>query len=339
MKRLIKKVVKATALIVLLQVSIQAMAQNRHPKQHRPVAPDSSRITDEALVKQLPGFKNAWATVNGIRIHYVTGGTGKPLVLLSGWPQTWWSFHKMMPELQKHYTVIAIDYRGMGSSARPDSGYDKKTVASDVYELLRLSGYEKAYVAGHDIGAQVAFSLAANHPAMVEKLVMIDVPHPDETFAAIPMLPAPGTPTDKLDPAHPYVWWFAFNQLNGLPEELIAGRAAVFQNTVFHYLLANDSALAPLDRAVYAAAYNSKEAIRAGNNWYRAFMQDIEDYKHYQPVQMPVLGLGGPGYDWLNYTLPKKATHVKVVKVEGSGHFVPEEKPAIAVEEIKRFLN
>ncbi|BAV06918.1 Pimeloyl-ACP methyl ester carboxylesterase [Filimonas lacunae] len=336
MNNLIKQAAKAITLFTLVGFSSATIAQ---PKQHLPVSINNSSLSDEALVKQLPGFANGYATVNGIRIHYVKGGTGKPLVLLSGWPQTWWSFHKMMPELQKSYTVIAVDYRGMGSSAHPDSGYDKKTVSNDVYELLKQLGYEKAYVAGHDIGAQVAFSLAANHPGMVEKLVMIDVPHPDETFAAMPMLPALGTPTDKLDPARPYVWWFAFNQINGLPEELIAGRAAVFQKTIFHYLLNNDSSLSTLDRAVYAAAYNSKETIRAGNNWYRTFMQDIEDYKQYAPLNMPVLGLGGPGYGWLNYTLPKKATNVKVVKVENSGHFVPEEQPAVAVAEIKRFLN
>ncbi|SHL93844.1 alpha/beta fold hydrolase [Chitinophaga sp. CF418] len=297
-----------------------------------------NKISDEALVKQLPGFRNGYATVNGIRIHYVIGGAGKPLLLLSGWPQTWWSFHKMMPALQQHYTVIAVDYRGMGASGRPADGYDKKTVAGDIAALLQSLGYQQAFVAGHDIGAQVAFSLAANHSGLVEKLIMIDVPHPDETFAAIPMLPAAGTPTDKLDPARPYVWWFAFNQLHGLPEALLAGHAAVFQQAVFHYLLKNDSAMSAFDHAVYAAAYNTPDAIRAGNAWYQAFTTDIEDYKHYDKLTMPVLALGGPGYEWLRYTLPKKAVDVTFVKVENSGHFVPEEQPVIAVDAIVRFL-
>lgn len=320
------KKVFAIFFLIALSASIRVMAQT----------PSTS---DESLVKQLPGFKNGYATVNNVRIHYVTGGTGKILVLLSGWPQTWWSFHKMMPALQQHYTVIAIDYRGMGTSDRPASGYDKKTIAGDIAALLKSLGYQHAFVAGHDIGAQVAFSLAANYPELVEKLVMIDVPHPDETFAAITMLPAPGTPTDKLDPARPYIWWFAFNQLNGLPEDLIAGHAAVFQQAIFHYLLKDDHALSSFDREVYAAAYNSKAAIRAGNAWYQAFAQDIEDYKQYAPLKMPVLGIGGPGYDWLKYTLPKKATDVSVVKVENSGHFLPEEQPEVTVKEIEKFLH
>lgn len=224
-----------------------------------------AQTSDEALVKQLPGYKNGYTTVNNIRLHYVIGGSGKPLLLLSGWPQTWWSFHKMMPALKENYTVIAVDYRGMGTSARPDSGYDKKTIAGDLAALVKSLGYDKVYVAGHDIGAQVAFSLAANYPDLVEKLVMIDVPHPDETFAAIPMLPALGTPTDTLDPARPYIWWFAFNQLKGLPEELLAGRAAVYQKAIFHYLLKDEKAMNQQDRAVYASAYNTRDAIRAGN--------------------------------------------------------------------------
>lgn len=315
--------------LIVFAAPVQLMAQQKqHPS-----------ISDESLITQLPGFKNAYATVNGIRLHYVTGGTGKVLVLLSGWPQTWWSFHKMMPALQQQYTVIAVDYRGMGTSDRPATGYDKKTIAGDIAGLMKSLGYQQVFVAGHDIGAQVAFSMAANYPDLVEKLVIIDVPHPDETFAAVPMLPAPGTPTDKLDPARPYLWWFAFNQLNGLPEELVAGRAAVFQKTVFHYLLKDDNAFSALDRAVYAAAYNTREAIHAGNAWYQAFPQDIEDYKRYTVLKMPVLGIGGPGYDWLKYTLPKKAANVSVVKVENSGHFLPEEQPEVTVKEIEKFLN
>lgn len=336
MKRM-KQRTRSITMIILLLLAMATPESVLAQKQHAATI-SSKDITDEALVKQLPGFKNGYATVNGVKIHYVTGGTGKPLVLLSGWPQTWWSFHKMMPSLQQHYTVIAVDYRGMGSSGKPAGGYDKKTVAGDVAALLQTLGYKQVYVAGHDIGAQVAFSLAANYPGLVEKLVVIDVPHPDETFAAMPMLPAPGTPIDKLDPAHPYVWWFAFNQLHDLPEALLAGRMAVFQQTVFHYLLQEDSSMPAFDRAVYANAYNTAEAIRAGNAWYQAFMQDISDYKTYDTLRMPVLGLGGPGYEWLKYTLPNKTADLQVVKVEHSGHFVPEEQPGVAVEAIERFL-
>jgi pimeloyl-ACP methyl ester carboxylesterase len=299
----------------------------------------SKTLSDESLVKQLPGFKNGYATVNGVKLHYVAGGSGKVLVLLPGWPETWWSYHKMMPQLSKHFRVIAIDYRGMGTSDKPAGGYDKKTIAGDVYQLLHQLGYQKAYIAGHDIGAQVAFSVAANYPDLTEKLVMMDVPHPDESFAGVLMLPALGTPTDKLDPARPYLWWFAFNQMKGMPEDLLAGRFKIAQKYIFHYLLLDDRSINAFDRAVYAQAYNSKDAIRAGNGWYQAFAQDIQDYKGYQKLTMPVLGLGGPGYDWLRFTLPNKTTDPKIIKIENSGHFIEEEQPGAVFKELKAFLN
>lgn len=296
-------------------------------------------LTDAALVKKLPGFKNETATVNGIKIHYVTGGSGKTLVLLPGWPEIWWSYHKMMPALAKKYQVIVIDYRGMGATDKPAGGYDKKTIASDINALLKSLGIDKAYIAGHDIGAQVAFSFAANYPELTEKLVVMDVPHPDDSFAAVLMLPARGTPTDKLDPARPFLWWFAFNQMHGLPEDLLAGRMAIAQHYIFNYLLKDTASMDVFDRAVYANAYNTRDAIRAGNGWYQAFAQDIADYNTYAKIKMPVLGIGGPGYNWLKFTLPNKATDVRVLKIENSGHFIEEEQPDEVVKDMVEFLN
>jgi pimeloyl-ACP methyl ester carboxylesterase len=322
-------VIMLTMIVGFMTTNLKAQPKPRYTK---------AELSDASLVKFLPGFRNGFATVNGVKLHYVTGGSGKVLVLLPGWPQTWWSYHKMMPLLAKSFHVIAVDYRGMGSSDKPAGGYDKKTIAQDVYGLLHSLGLQKVYIVGHDIGSQVAFSFAENHPDITEKLVMIDVPHPDESFAGMLMLPALGTPTDKLDPARSYVWWFAFNQIKNMPEELLIGRVAIEQKYIFHYLLANDDSLSVLDRAVYANAYDSKDGIRAGNAWYQAFPQDIADYKTYQNLTIPVLGIGGPGYAWLQYVLPNKIIDLKLVKAEGSGHFVPEEKPEFAAGAIIDFL-
>jgi len=317
------------ALLIAVSFSAPAIAQPFSKKE----------LSDEALIKKLPGFKNMNADVKGIKLHYVEGGSGKTLVLLPGWPETWWSYYKIMPALAKQYHVIVIDYRGMGTSDKPAGGYDKKTIAQDIYDLLHQIGVEKTYVAGHDIGAQVAFSVAANHPDLTEKLIVMDVPHPDDSFAAVLMLPALGTPTDKLDPSRPFLWWFAFNQMKGMPEDLLAGRFEIAQKYIFHYLLLDDKSISPFDRAVYANTYNTKDAIRAGNGWYQAFTQDIADYKTYGQLNMPVLGLGGPGYDWLKFTLPHKAKDLKMVKVEDSGHFIVEEQPDIVIKDIIQFLN
>ncbi|PRY04434.1 alpha/beta fold hydrolase [Paraburkholderia sp. BL25I1N1] len=296
-------------------------------------------MSDNALVKSLPGFKNEYAEVDGIRLHYVTGGQGSAVLLLPGWPETWWGYHKIMPELAKTHRVYAVDIRGMGSSDKPPGGYDKKTMANDLSELIHQLGYEKVDVVGHDIGAMVAFSLAANHPEQVRKLVMLDVAHPSAGYLKLPLLPEAGTFGDKIDEDHPYLWWFAFHQVKGLPEDLLQGRAGLEQAWFFRYMLKDETAIDARDRAVYAAAYSSRDAIRASNGWYQAFPQDIADSGTYKPMIMPVLGLGGPGYSRLKASLDASAPGSTTLRVEGSGHFIAEEKPAALLFDLNGFLN
>jgi hypothetical protein len=109
--------------LAALAFSAEASAKTHH------AGAKSYNVSDAALVKTLPGFNSSFATVNGIRLHYVAGGEGDPVFLLPGWPETWWSYHKIMPELAKRHRVISIDLRGMGSSDKPTGGYDKKSMA------------------------------------------------------------------------------------------------------------------------------------------------------------------------------------------------------------------
>src|SRR5246127_5290929 len=149
--------------------------------------------SDAVLAASLPGdFRNGYAEVNGTRIHYVEGGKGTPVLLLPGWPQTWWEFHKIMPELAKRHRVIAVDLRGMGGSAKPGLGYDKKNMAKDIHELTQALGYKQVNIAGHDIGAMVAYSFAANYPDATLKICLIDVAHPEESLYTLSLLPPPG---------------------------------------------------------------------------------------------------------------------------------------------------
>ena len=318
-------------LLVTLLFSPAVRAQN-------PAKYSKKAVSDAALVKSLPGFTNEFAQVNGVRLHYVTGGQGEPLILLPGWPETWWSYHKVMPALAAKYRVIVVDIRGMGSSDKPAGGYDKKTMARDIYELVRQLGLQKVNIVGHDIGAQVAYSFAANHPEATEKLVMMDVPHADESWYEMRLLPAPGSFTDKADETHSYPWWFAFHQVKDMPEKLLLGRVQYEHDWFFKYLLYDETAVSALDRAVYAAAYDSPDGIRAGNAWYQEWQQDIEDSKTYAKLTMPVLGMGGPGFGWVKAALTNKTTALTMIKVEGSGHAIPEEKPEATVQHLLEFL-
>ena len=320
------------SMALIFTLSVAANAQKRAGRS----AVDTS---DAALVKSLPGFKNGYANVNGTRVHYVTGGTGTPLVLLPGWPQTWWQYSRMMPALAKKHRVIVVDLRGMGSSEKPASGYDKKTMARDIYELVRQLGFEKVNIAGHDIGSMVAFSFAANYPEATLKLALLDVPHPDEFFSELRMLPEHGKFGDKIDEEHPgYPWWFAFHQVKGLPEKILEGRFHIYQDFLFDYLMKDSKSIGPKERAVYHAAYSSRDAIRAGDAWYQTFTQDIIDSKTYKKLEMPVLGLGATGYTWLQAAVTPKATNFKVVKIDNSGHFIPEEQPEVTTRLLMEFF-
>ncbi|MCX4388068.1 alpha/beta hydrolase [Micromonospora peucetia] len=290
-------------------------------------APSPSRLADS-----LPGsFTSSYVQTNGVRLHYVAGGSGAPVILLHGWPQTWWEYRKVMPDLATKYRVIAVDLRGGGESSKPQSGYDKKTMAADIAGLITALGYTKAHVVGHDIGAMVAYSLTVNKPQAVDKLVMLDVAHPNSGYYDFRMLPAPGAPF------HP--WWFAFNQVDILPERLVAGRSRFLVDWMFDYLLVNHAAISSFDRAIFAQAYATSDAIRGGNGWYKAFGQDIIDNGTYGQIATPTLGLACPAfYPGLAATLSTQATNLQLAQIADTGHYFVDEQPAAVVQQLKAFL-
>ncbi|BAV05464.1 Pimeloyl-ACP methyl ester carboxylesterase [Filimonas lacunae] len=292
----------------------------------------SDIYSDQELIKQLPGFSNNYIETNGTRLHYVEGGEGAPLVLIPGWPETWWAYHKVMPVLSAKYRVIVVDVRGMGSSEKPLDGYDKKNMAKDIYGLVQQLNLGKIGICGHDIGAHVSFSFAATYPQATEKLIMLDTPHPDESMYQLPMLPIPG-----LD--YTYPWWLAFNQVKALPESLLAGRMHLVMDWIFKALLKNPDSMNEFDKAVYCQAYDSPDGIRASNAWYQAFTQDIQDSKSYAAMNIPVLGIACSGsYGMLQSGLAKWAKEVNMNKIEDSGHFMLAEQPGKVAEWMMQFL-
>lgn len=297
--------------------------------------------TDAELAASLDGaFTSAHAEVNGIRLHHVSGGSGEPLILLGGWPQTWWQFRKVLPELAGHFRVTAVDMRGMGSSAKPEGGYDKKTMARDIHELIRHLGYDSAFVAGHDIGASVGYHLAANFPQSVRRLVTLDLGVPDESWLRIPMLPASDDQVAALLHGRGgYPWWFALNQLQDLPELLLTGRFRHLIDWLYQHMLVDQASVDARAREIYTAAYDSPEAIRAGNGWYRTMRQDVADLATYAPVTLPILTLAGEdSYLVLREQMADKGTDVTVHAVPGSGHYIPEEQPEALIRHLLTFF-
>ncbi|QJD81501.1 alpha/beta fold hydrolase [Spirosoma rhododendri] len=300
---------------------------------------DQNLYSDEDLLSHFPGFTNQYATLNGVRLHYVEGGTGTPLVCLPGWPQTWFSYKPVALKLAKTYRVLIVDLRGMGSSEKPQSGYDKKTMAADIAALLEQLGLTKAYIMGHDIGGMVAISFAFNYPQLTQKLIVLDGSHPTEGILQMSLIPAPGTFAGKMDADRPYAWWMGFNQVKELPEKLLAGRFQYLLDWLFQYVMLDDSKMSSLERAVYAGSYNDAESIRAANAWYQTFQQDIDDAKTYPPLAMPVLGIGSyVSYSYMKMGLPYVAKDLRLVGILDSGHYLFEEQPEQVLDAVLSFL-
>lgn len=152
-----------------------------------------------------------FTVVNGVRMHYVRAGSGPPVLLLHGWPQTWYMWRKLVGPLAAHYTVIAPDLRGYGLSDKPTSGYDKRTMAADLRALIRHLGFDRAAVVGHDRGARVGHRLGLDHPECLVR------------FAALDILPTRAVVRSMDATVASGFWHWAFHQQPDLPEILVAG--------------------------------------------------------------------------------------------------------------------
>jgi pimeloyl-ACP methyl ester carboxylesterase len=316
--------------LTLMLTGTKGNSQNKKSMNSKPTLPHKEQYDDEHLASLLPGFTNHYQDLEGIKLHYVEGGEGSPLILLAGWPQTWWSFHKIMPMLAKQHKVIVVDYRGMGSSSKPITGYSKRNMAGDIALLIEKMGLAKVSIAGHDIGASIAISFAGHFPEHTDKLIVLDTPHPEEDLYKLPMMPI-GMPV------HP--WWVAFNQVKELPELLLEGRFHIVQSWLFDKMLINKESINDFDRKAYANAYKTKDAIMSSNGWYQAFPEDIQDIKKMKIIEAPSLGIGSSaGLAMLNASLPRYIKNVQLREIKDSGHFIQEEQPDEVASYILEFL-
>jgi pimeloyl-ACP methyl ester carboxylesterase len=266
------------------------------------------------------GFESKHAEVNGVRLHYVAGGQGqRTVVLIPGWPQTWYAWRNVMPELAKTYRVIAVDTRGMGDSSRPDSGYDTKTVASDISALMGKLGVERYSVVGHDVGMWIAYPLAVQHGQVIDKLVMVEATIPGVT---------PWPPMLLPPQANAGMTQFMFNQLRDLPEFLVAGREAAYLRWIVEHLAYRPDRVA-VDE--YVRAYSVPGAMKAGFEYYRSIPATVEQNQEFKrkKLAMPILAIGGvlgAGKATIE-TMRLVADNVEGKIIEGCGHYTPEECP------------
>jgi len=271
----------------------------------------------------------------GLRLHFVTAGqAARTIVLLHGFPQTWWQWRRVIPALVAGgFRVVAPDYRGAGHSWRPPSGYDKQTMAADIHQLLRrhLRIQGPVILVGHDIGLMIAYAYAQAYRDELSRLVVVDAP-------------LPGTAVFDRLRSDPRVWHFAFHGARDVAEMLVAGRERQYLQAFFNARCFDPSAISDADLEIYVSAYAAPGAMRAGFELYRAFDRDAEDnrvaLRRNGKLTVPVLAMGGAtstSGPLVEEMMREVAERVVGVRVPGTAHWIAEENPQAFVSAVLEF--
>lgn len=274
-----------------------------------------------------PGASSRFVLANGIRLHYVTMGQGPTLLLLHGWPQTWFAWHNVMPRLADSFTVIALDLRGTGLSELATSGYDKKTIAEDVRSLVEQVGGGKANIVAHDMGGKAAYVLAHLYPQVVERLVLVDC-----------LIPT----TENMDPLRGGAWHYGFHMAADFPEMLTRGREREYIRAQIKQWSWQKDAIDEAAIDEFAKSYARPGRMTAGFNYYRGLRDDVSIVAALRggKLTMPVMTLAGEhsAGTRLADALRNEAPNLKSVIASNCGHFVAEEAPDFFVEQVQQFL-
>lgn len=274
-------------------------------------------------------FQHRTVSVDGVRLHYVEGGAGAPVLLLPGWPQSWYAWRHVMPLLTAAgRRVVALDPRGMGDSDRPGAGYDMHTVAAEVHgfaEAVNLTEGGPIDVVGHDLGTWIGYAYASHWPEDVRRLAVLDAALPGITPPAPAGIPSPQ--------ANVKSWHFAFNRLDDLPEILLEGRERAFLTWLFRAKSVRSWAISPADLDEYVRVNAAPGALRAALAYYRHAFSDegLEQSRARAEsrLSMPVWACGaetGVGAA-LFATMQRVADDVRGGVLVNTGHYMPEESP------------
>ena len=277
-------------------------------------------------------FTSRYIDTGELRLHAVIGGEGLPLLLVHGWPQTWYQWRLLMPQLARDFEVIAVDQRGIGLSDKPQDGYDIGTLAADLVALMEALGHQRFALVGFDTGMLIAYALAADHPERLDRLVVGEAFVPGVT---------PSPPLFVPGPINERIWHIAFNRLSMVNEDLVRGREDIFFGAEYAAWagtpLPDEVVKYYIDRLA-----SDPEALRGSFELYRALDTDFaqSEQRKSRRLTMPVLVIGGAqsvGEDVAN-TMKLVADDVQSVVIPGSGHWIAEEAPEEMLSALRDFL-
>ena len=313
------------ALLLLVLISCNKKTEETPVTETTPAA--SSETPETAPANPPANFKHEYAEVNGVKIHYVIGGKGDPLVLVHGFGQNWYMWNRLLPELSKHFTVIAPDLRGVGESDKPEGGYDKKNMAKDIHELVKKLGYNNINLAGHDIGLMVAYAYAAQYGSEVKKVALMDA-----------LLPG-------IEPVWSQVsasaWWFGFFAWPA-SGDIVKGKEKEFLTNFWPMVGHVKDPFTPEETAEFVRAYAVKDGAKSTFKWFGAFPQDGKDnlVLAKTKLKMPLLAMGGEYFAaaFLKEHSKLVAENVTESKIAGSGHWLVQENTAQVQKDLLAFF-
>src|SRR5215217_3908495 len=279
-------------------------------------------------------FTSRYIDTGELRQHAVTGGEVPPLLLVHGWPQNWYAWRLLMPELAQDFDIIAVDQRGIGLTDKPQDGYDAGTLAGDLVALMDELGHERFAVVGHDTGYIISYALAADHSDRVARLAVAEVPGP--------LGVGPSPPLFVPDPINNRVWHIPFNRVNDeLTEQLVRGREDIFFG--YEFAIQGGGKKLPDDvQRYYFDLYSDPDALRGSFGFYRAWGTTLvqEQQRKNQRLTMPVLAIGG-AESWgeaAGEGMKPAADDVQTVVIPGAGHWVAEQAPEEMLAALTEFL-
>jgi pimeloyl-ACP methyl ester carboxylesterase len=278
-------------------------------------------------------FTSRYVDTGELRLHAVTGGDGPPLMLVHGWPQTWYAWRMLMPTLAQDFSVVAVDQRGIGLSDKPQHGYDTATLASDLVALMDALGHSRFALYGTDVGMPIAYALAADHRNRVDRLVVSEAPLPG--ISPSPPLFLPPQLNERL-------WHLAFNQLPEINEQLVTGREDVFFGAEFDASAGTKKLPRDTVRYYIDTLAADPDHLRGSFGFYRALPTSIaqNEQRKTRRLTLSVLAIGGAesSGEGVANTMKLTADDVQTLVIPGCGHWVAEQAPDELLVALAAFL-